>query len=117
LINYLAKRGVAMMRIAAVLLALAAPVGAAALQTTTAAAAAPEQPGEDEASDPEIVVEREKPKRVCETRTDTGSIIPKRICRTPEQVAADEERARIIKDNLSRDRQTAQHVAESRGNR
>lgn len=82
-----------------------------------AAASPPDQSASEDPGEPEIVVEREKPKRICETQTDTGSIIPRRVCRTPEQVASDEERARIIRDRLSRDRQTAQHTAESRANR
>jgi len=86
------------------------------LMVAAAATRTGEPPVED-LGDPEIVVEREKPKRICVTQTDTGSIIPRRVCRTPEQVASDEERARIIKDRLSRDRQTAQHTAESRANR
>ena len=82
-----------------------------------AAASPPGEPAIEDLGEPEIVVEREKPKRICETQTGTGSIIPRRVCRTPEQVASDEERAGIIKDRLSRDRQTAQHTAESRANR
>ena len=101
-----------MIRMTAILLALATPAAASAQEQ---AAAAPDQPEEER--DPEIVVEGEKPKRVCESRRDTGSIIPRRVCRTPEQVAADEERARVVKDRLSRDREAAQHTAESRGNR
>ena len=107
-----------MIRIAAAFLALTSPGGAFAQQQAAAAPSeAPGQPEEEQRHDPEIVVEGEKPKRICESRTETGSIIPKRVCRTPEQVVAEEERARIVKDTLSRDRQTAQHVAESRGNR
>jgi len=106
-----------MIRIAAIALMFALSPAAHAQQSGTTAPATPDQPEESPASDPQIVVEGEKPKRVCETVTGTGSIIPRRVCRTPEQVAADEERAGIIKGNMSRDRNTAQHVAAARANR
>lgn len=105
-----------MIRLIIAVLVAIAPLAGHAQQSAGAAPATPDQPAQDD-GEPVIVVEGERPKKICETRTDTGSIIPRRICRTPEQVAQDAERAVMIKDRLSRDRQTAQHTAESRGNR
>jgi hypothetical protein len=39
-------------------------------------------------------------KTVCEARASTGSIMPRRTCRTKEQVDQDEKRAREFKDQL-----------------
>jgi hypothetical protein len=44
----------------------------------------------------------EKPKKICRMETATGSVMPKRVCRTPEQVAADEEAARRTREQLNR---------------
>ncbi len=44
----------------------------------------------------------EKPKKICRMETATGSVMPKRVCRTPEQVAADEEAARRTREQLDR---------------
>ena len=46
--------------------------------------------------------EADKPKKVCRMETATGSVMPKRVCRTPEQVAADQEAARRTRDELNR---------------
>ena len=94
-------------------------LAAATLQQPEPTAAEPgtlEQP-RIEQDEPEIIVEEEAPRRICETRHETGSIIPRRICRTPEQVAADEEEARFIKEQLSRDREAARHIQDSVENR
>ncbi len=108
-----------MKRIAALALLAAAP---ASLHAQPADAPAPPPVQADSADDPEtedpdIIVEGEAPKKICEIRRETGSIMPRRVCRTPEQVAQEEERARTIKDNITRDRDTAQFTEASRGNR
>ena len=36
--------------------------------------------------------------------TTTGSVMPKRVCRTPEQVAADQEAARRTREDMNRNR-------------
>src|SRR5688572_26476735 len=82
-----------------------------------AQAANPTAPEED-ADDEQIVVEGEVPKekrRVCEVRTGTGSIMPKRVCRTLAQVEEDERVARESMDRFSRDRETRDTIQASRG--
>ncbi len=46
----------------------------------------------------------EKPKKICRMETVTGSVMPKRVCRTPEQVAAEEEAARNTREQMNRNR-------------
>lgn len=46
----------------------------------------------------------EKPKKVCRMETSTGSVMPKRVCRTPEQVTADQEAARRTREEMNRNR-------------
>ncbi len=36
--------------------------------------------------------------------TVTGSVMPKRVCRTPEQVAAEQEAARRTREEMNRNR-------------
>jgi invasion protein IalB len=43
--------------------------------------------------------QQEKPKKVCRTETATGSVMPKRVCRTPEQVEAEQEAAQRTLDH------------------
>ena len=93
--------------------AVAAQQEAATPPPPAATEAAPA--GNDDEPEPEIVVQEERAKKVCETRRDTGSIIPKRICRTPEQVEAEQEEAQATLDLLSAQRDTANWIAESRG--
>ena len=33
--------------------------------------------------------QQDKPKKVCRMETATGSVMPKRVCRTPEQIEAE----------------------------
>ena len=61
---------------AAVALLLCLPAAAHAAEETAPATA----PADDDA-------QAEKPKKVCRMETTTGSVMPKRVCRTPEQVA------------------------------
>ena len=44
----------------------------------------------------------EKPKKICRMETRTGSVMPKRVCRTAEQVQADEEAARQTRERMDR---------------
>jgi hypothetical protein len=78
-----------LIRLAAALV-LCLPAAAHAAADTTPAAQA-----EGEA-------QTEKPKKICRMETATGSVMPKRVCRTPEQVAADEEAARRTREQLNR---------------
>ena len=64
-----------------------------------AAHAAPDSAPTTQAQDE---AQAEKPKKICRMETATGSVMPKRVCRTPEQVAADEEAARRTREQLNR---------------
>ena len=85
-----------------------------------AAAAPPDRPGTEAAprqasddDDDEIVVEGETDKekrRVCETRATTGSIMPKRVCRTVAQIEAEERAARAALDRINRDREARDQI-------
>ena len=48
--------------------------------------------------------EAEKPKKICRMETGTGSVMPKRVCRTQEQVAAEQEAARRAREEMNRNR-------------
>jgi hypothetical protein len=72
----------------------------------------------DDIEDQEIVVEGEVPKekrRVCETRVQTGSIMPKRVCRTVAQAEEEREAAHEAMERISRDRETRTLVQEING--
>jgi hypothetical protein len=69
-------------------------------------------------ADGDIVVEGDVPKnkrKVCETRTSTGSIVPRRVCRTVAQVEEDERAARDAIDSVNRDRETRDTIQANRG--
>lgn len=79
-------------------------------------AAYPPAPGTD-ADDQEIVVEGEVPKekrRVCEMRTGTGSIMPKRVCRTLAQIEEDARVARDSMERFNRDREARETIQANR---
>lgn len=83
-----------MKRLAAVLLLCipaAAPVVAIAAETD-----APTTDAQQEAPKPE------KPKKICRTETKTGSVMPKRVCRTPEQIKAEQDAAQDQLDRKQR---------------
>jgi hypothetical protein len=111
-----------MTRLVAASLLLAIASGEALGQPDPAAGGSPAAdagqpaPSEDQPED-EIVVEGEVPKerrRICEMRTDTGSIIPRRVCRTVAQIEEDERTARESLEIISRDRDTRAFVQMSR---
>jgi hypothetical protein len=52
----------------------------------------------------DVPAEAEKPKKICRMETGTGSVMPRRVCRTPEQVAADQEAARRTREQMNRNR-------------
>jgi hypothetical protein len=109
--------------IALMILALA-PTGAVAQSDQTVAQASTETADPVAASEdtptPEIIVEGEVPKeqrRVCEMQTTTGSIMPKRVCRTVAQIEEDQRVARESLEIIKRDRDTRSYVELSRTNR
>lgn len=94
------------------LLLLGFAAGNAVAQSNQATPEPAEQPAAGEEND-EIVVEGEVPKekrRVCEIRTTTGSIRPKRVCRTDAQIEEDARNARETMEAVNRDRETRDAV-------
>lgn len=84
-------------------------------QAVAPAAAAAAAPGatDGDTPTPDIVVEGEVPReqrRVCEMQTTTGSIMPRRVCRTVAQIEEDERVARESLEIIKRDRDTRSHV-------
>ncbi|WP_293905984.1 hypothetical protein [Phenylobacterium sp.] len=65
--------------------AAAPPATTATVAPVTAPAPAPDKP--------------KKPKLICREETQTDSIIPRRVCRTPEQAAAEHEAAEKLLRN------------------
>ena len=109
--------------IAVMVLALAS-TGAVAQSDQPAAQASTEAPDPAAAAEdtptPDIIVEGEVPKeqrRVCEMQTTTGSIMPKRVCRTVAQIEEDHRVARESLEIIKRDRDTRSYVELSRTNR
>jgi hypothetical protein len=91
------------------LLLLALGSGAALAQSADAPPSSQSAPAQAADGGEEIVVEGEVPKerrKICTTRTETGSIVPKRVCRTVAQIEADELAARESVDRMNRDRET-----------
>ena len=93
-------------------------LGSSGALAQSADPAPPSQPAPARAADDEeIVVEGEVPKekrKICTMRTDTGSIMPKRVCRTVAQIEADERAARDMVDRLNRDREARDGVQSMR---
>ena len=69
---------------AALLLCLSTP--APVLAATSSAPAAVQPAGE---AQPAGDAQTAKPRKICRSETPTGSVRPRRVCRTVEQVAAD----------------------------
>ena len=70
--------------------------------------------------DEEIVVEGEIPKekrKICTMRTETGSIMPKRVCRTVAQIEEEQRVARESLEIIKRDHDSRGYVELSRSNR
>jgi hypothetical protein len=83
-------------RLAAPLALLALSVAGPALAAADDAAPA-EQPSEQAAD-----AKPAKQRRVCRTETATGSVMPKRVCRTVEQIEEDQRRAAEYRDRQNR---------------
>ena len=83
------------------------------------AAPAADPPPQREPDD-DIVVEGEVPerqRRVCETRVATGSIMPKRVCRTVAQIEQERRRTERDMDELrtTQDTETLTHLLNTEG--
>ena len=79
-------------RLAAVALLLCGPVAAHAAGETAPSAA------------PSEAAQPDRPKKICRMETRTGSVMPKRVCRTPEQAEADQAAAHAALDDVERNR-------------
>jgi hypothetical protein len=93
-----------------------APLGALAQADPPPDAREPVTQSEDTRT-PEIVVEGEVPperRRVCQTETTTGSIMPRRVCRTVAQIEEEERVARESLEIIKRDRDSRNYVQMSR---
>ena len=78
-----------------------------AVATATAAPVAEPPPAASDGDEP-IVVEGELPKdkrRVCENRVQTGSIMPKRVCRTVAQAEEERQAALELTERIKRERE------------
>ena len=82
----------------------AAPLALLALSCAgpALAAANDHQAGEAAQSTGQTEAQPEKPRRVCRSETATGSVMRKRVCRTAEQVEADERDAERFRDQQNR---------------
>lgn len=92
-----------------------APAGAFAQAGSPPPATQPAEP--EDTKTPDIVVEGEVPpeqRRVCQMETTTGSIMPRRVCRTVAQIEEDERIARESLEIIKRDRDTRDYVQMSR---
>jgi hypothetical protein len=99
----------------ALLMVTATSISAQSTADTSEEAAKPEETPEEPDNEP-IVVEAEREKKVCDTVRETGSILPRRVCRTEKEVAENNENARLLKERLMNDQATARHTAEARSN-
>jgi hypothetical protein len=100
------------------LLFLVIASGSALAQSDPVAPQTTNQDAPAAGDDEEIVVEGEVPKekrKVCEMRTSTGSIVPKRVCRTVVQIEEDERLARDAIERVNRDRETRDTIQANRG--
>jgi hypothetical protein len=56
----------------------------------------------DETAPATSEAQAEKPKKICRMETGTGSVMPKRVCRTPEQIEAEQEAAQRTREQMNR---------------
>ena len=89
---------------------LAAPLALIALSCAVPAPAATNDAAASDAAHAEHSAEQReqadakpaKQRRVCRNETATGSVMPKRVCRTVEQIEEDERRAEEYRDRQNR---------------
>ena len=74
-------------------------LAAGLLLAQAAASALPAEPASAPAS-AATPAKPKKPKMICTDETPVGSVISKRVCRTPEQAEADRETAKRASDRL-----------------
>ena len=88
------------LRFAAPLALLAFSCAAPALAAANDAAHAGHSAGQHEQEQADA--KPAKQRRVCRNETATGSVMPKRVCRTVEQIEEDERRAEEYRDRQNR---------------
>jgi hypothetical protein len=85
---------------------LAAPLALLALSCAGSTVAAAPDAHAGHTAQPTAEAEAEakpaKSRRVCRRETATGSVMPKRVCRTAEQVEADERNAERLREQQNR---------------
>lgn len=83
---------------------LAAPLALLALSCTVPAFAAAGQASAENAQPSEQAADAkpDKQRKICRTETATGSVMPKRVCRTVEQIEEDERNAERFRDQQNR---------------
>ena len=82
---------------------LAAPLALIALSCAGAAIAAPHDHTDPAApSAAEADAKQDKQRKVCRTETATGSVMPKRVCRTVAQIEEDQRNAERFRDQQNR---------------
>ena len=82
----------------------AAPLALLALSVAVPGFAAANQAAPAEQASEQAAAEDAKPKqrKICRTETATGSVMPKRVCRTVEQVEQDQRNAERFRDQQNR---------------
>jgi hypothetical protein len=100
-----------MIRLAVVLAVTVVPLPALAQEAEAPQSESAPPPVEPAPDAENIVV---KGKKICERRVETGSIVPRRVCRSPEEVAAEQERSQRLLDRLRTEQNTRRHTEESR---
>lgn len=63
---------------------------------------------------PPILVEGQAEKKICRMESSTGSIMPKRVCRTLAQMEEQQEAARMLKEQVRRQSERDRHFTELR---
>ena len=82
---------------------LAAPLALLTLFCANAAFAAPQDQANPEASAAtETEAKQDKQRKVCRNETATGSVMPKRVCRTVAQMEEDQRNAERFRDQQNR---------------
>ena len=95
--------------------AAGAQTGGSAPEAASSPATGPATTADD---DEPIVVEGEVPRerrRVCENRVATGSIMPRRVCRTVAEAEAEREASLEAMERISREREARTLVQEING--
>ena len=54
----------------------------------------------DESAPTPSEAQQDKPKKICRMETATGSVMPKRVCRTPEQIEAEAREAERLRSQM-----------------